>query len=270
MNISEKTILITGSTDGLGKLVARRLAEKGAKVLLHGRNKTKGKSVLDELGKISTGPKPQYYNADFSSFGEVAGMAQKLLDKNVNIDILINNAAIGSGKASGNIRELSADGVELRMAVNYFSQVLLTEKILPLLKQGSNIINVASTAQARLDFNDLMLERHYDGYHAYSVSKTALIMYTFDLAERLSPDNITVNALHPSSLMNTNMVLKDWGYTLTSVEAGADAVENLLFPDRTGAYFDRKNPAKTIAQAYDPNEREKLRKATWETIGRYL
>ncbi|HLN54594.1 MAG TPA: SDR family NAD(P)-dependent oxidoreductase [Bacteroidales bacterium] len=270
MNNAGKKIFITGSTDGLGKLVARHMAEQGAEVLLHGRNEQKGKKVLDELKNHAPKAILKYYNGDFSSLKEVSDLADRILKEHDHIDILINNAAIGSGKASGNAREESTDGLELRMSVNYFAQVLLTEKLLPLLKPGSNIINVASTAQARVNFSDLMLRNHYDGYHAYSASKTALVMYTFDLAERLREKDIKVNAVHPSSLMNTNMVIKDWGYTLSKVEDGAEAVENLLSPELTGAYFDKKKPVKAISQAYDLAAREELRSQTFRILGNFL
>lgn len=215
--LSNKTVLITGSTDGLGKLVARHIAEQDATVLLHGRNKTKGDSVLNELTKLTGNKKLRYYNGDFRSFIQVIELSEEILKEQDHIDILINNVGIGKGK--DNEREISDDGIELRFEVNYLSHVLLTEKLLPLFKnKTSSIINVASIGQEPMDFKNLMLDTNYDGFLAYRQSKTALIMYTFDLAARLKENGIKVNALHPASLMNTNMVLEDWGYSQTSVD----------------------------------------------------
>lgn len=267
--LSNKTVLITGSTDGLGKLVARHIAEQDAIVLLHGRNQTKGDSVLKELTKLTGNKKLRYYNGDFSSLSQVIELSEKILKNEDHIDILINNVGIGKGK--DNEREMSDDGVELRFEVNYLSHVLLTEKLLPLLKNNiSSIINVASIGQEHIDFKNLMLDTNYDGFLAYRQSKTALIMYTFDLAARLKENGIKVNALHPASLMNTNMVLEDWGHSQTSVEQGAEAVENLLFTDTTGVYYDGKKPAKAIPQTYDPKARAFLRIATRELLGKYI
>lgn len=270
MEIQGKKILITGSTDGLGKLVADHLAGRGAEIILHGRNEQKGKIVLNEILSHHPSASLKYYNGDFSSLKEVTRLADDIISNTDVPDILINNAAIGSGKANNNQREISNEGHELRLAVNYLAQVLLTEELLPHLKNGSNIINVASVGQDKIDFSDTMLENRYDGYLAYARSKTALIMYTFDLAERLRDRNIKVNAVHPASLMNTNMVIKDWGYTLSKVEDGAESVENLLNTTATGLYYDRKKPARAIQQAYDETSRENLRKLTSDLLKDYL
>lgn len=270
-SVSGKTILVTGSTDGLGKLVARHLAEQNATVLLHGRNKEKGKQVLDELITGAGNKNIRYYNGDFASLPDVVQLSEEILKNYGQIDVLINNVGIGSGKvADNNRRRVSNDGIELRFQVNYLSHVLLTEKLLPLLPPGAVIVNVASIGQEPIDFSNIMLEKNYDGYFAYKQSKTALVMYTFDLAERLKDRNIKVNVLHPASLMNTKMVFEDWSYTLTTVEQGAEATENLIFPDSTGEYYDMKRKARAIAQTYDAKARATLRKWTAEKLASYL
>ncbi len=268
-DLSNKTILITGSTDGLGKLVARHLAIQNANVLLHGRNKLKGESVLNEITRLTGNKKLKYYNGDFSSFNEVKELSEHIIMDQEHIDILINN--VGIGKGQDNKRELSDDGIELRFEVNYLSHVLLTEKLLPLLNDNaSSVINVASVGQEPINFNNLMLDSGYKGLLAYRQSKTALIMYTFDLANRLKENGIKVNALHPASLMNTNMVLQDWGHAMTSVEQGAEAVENLLFTETTGAYYDGKKLSKAIPQTYDPKARANLRFAIRSFLDKYI
>ncbi|HMK65065.1 MAG TPA: SDR family NAD(P)-dependent oxidoreductase, partial [Thermodesulfobacteriota bacterium] len=256
--------------DGLGKLVARHLSGQQAEVLLHGRNKEKGIAVLKELESQTGNNHLKYYNGDYSSLREVKELAEEILKGQDHIDILINNAGVGAGMKTKK-RELSRDGIELRLSVNYLAHALLTEKLLPLLKPGtSRIINVASAGQAPISFENLMLEKSYDGYLAYMRSKTALIMYTFDLAERLKDRGIKVNALHPASLMNTKMVLEDWDYTMSTVDQGAEAVEALIFVDLTGEYFDGKHTATAISQTYDPEARSKLSKVTMEILKEYL
>jgi len=267
--LSDKTILITGSTDGLGKLVAKHLAMEDATVLIHGRNEQKGNSLVNELTTQTGNSRLKYYNGDFSSLNKVKELCEHILKDQSHIDILINNVGIGKGRY--NNRELSDDGIELRFEVNYLSHVLLTEKLLPLLKdKSSSIINVASIGQEPINFKNLMLDSGYDGFLAYRQSKTALIMYTFDLAIRLKENRINVNALHPASLMNTNMVMEDWGHSMTTVEQGAEALENLLLTETTGAYYDGKKMSKAIPQTYDPKARANLRFATRGLLEKFI
>ncbi len=269
-SLDGEVVLITGSTDGLGKLVARHLAERRATVLLHGRDTEKGRAVLNELSRISGNGTMRYYNADYSSLQRVRLLTDELLKQERHIDILINNVGIGRGNPAS-VREVSVDSLELRFAVNYLAHVLLTERILPLLTpKRSRIINVASVGQSPLDFSDLMLEKSYDGFDAYKRSKTALVMYTFDLASRLKDKGVQVNAVHPASLMNTKMVVEDWGYTLSTVEQGAEAVEHLLSTETTGEYYDGKTAGKAIVQAYDQEARAKLRSSTWKLLEKWL
>ncbi len=269
-SISGKIILITGSTDGLGKLLAQHLANQGGIIVLHGRNQKKGEALVNELSGKTKTDKIKYYNGDYSSLQEVKELSEKIRMDYDHIDILINNVGIGRGSAGNHQREVSQEGIELRFAVNYVAHVLLTEKLLSIIKPGGRIINVASVGQEPINFANLMLERNYDGYFAYKQSKTALIMYTFDLAEELKKRDIKVNAVHPASLMNTNMVLNDWGYSLTTVEQGAEAVENLLFSEITGAYFDGKHLSKAIAQTYDLKARRWLKDRTMELLEKFL
>ncbi len=269
-SISGKSVLITGATDGLGKLVAKHLAEQGADVILHGRSAEKGNKVLNDLRSQTGKTSLRYYNGDYASFRNVKALSEEIIKKGKRVDILINNVGIGRGNPVTK-REVSEDGLELRFAVNYLSHVLLTEKLLHgLSSMPSQIINVASIGQDPIDFADLMLEKRYEGYHAYKQSKTALIMYTFDLAERLKSSGTNVNAVHPASLMNTKMVTDDWGYTLTTVEDGAEAVEQLLSVPTTGEYYDGKRLSRAIAQAYDTAARTRLHAITWELLARFL
>ncbi len=270
-NISGKTILVTGSTDGLGKLLAEHLAAQDAVMILHGRDRVKGEAVRKEITRRTSNHNVHYYNGDYSALRDVALLGDEILKHHDHIDILINNVGIGRGSRENHRREVSRDGIELRFAVNYLAHVLLTRILSPaLINNSSQIINVASVGQESIDFDNLMLEREYDGFRAYKQSKTALIMYTIDLAGELKWTGIRVNAVHPASLMNTKMVMDDWGYTLSTVEEGAEAVEYAISSETTGAYYDGKRISRAIAQVYDPEARQKLRNVTDELLKEYL
>jgi NAD(P)-dependent dehydrogenase (short-subunit alcohol dehydrogenase family) len=262
-HLSGKTILITGATDGLGKAVALELAKRDATLLIHGRNPQKGEAVLQEINKINHKPAHRYYNADFASLHQIRDMAFKVLAEHDRLHILINNAGIGAGK--NNQRQLSEDGYELRFAVNYLASVLLTRHLLPMMQQSrpAKIINVSSVGQSAIDFTDIMMEHHYNGFKAYTQSKLAQVLFTFSLADELKNSGITVNCLHPASLMNTNMVLESSMPVQSRVEEGLDTVLYVtLSPETdkiTGAYFDHHQQKRAHEQAYDQAARKKLK-----------
>jgi NAD(P)-dependent dehydrogenase (short-subunit alcohol dehydrogenase family) len=269
--VKNQVILVTGATDGLGKQVARDLAAQGATVLLHGRSREKGEATLQEIRDATGNQKLMYYNADFSSLDAVRGLAEEIQADRDRLDVLINNAGIGAGSRPAR-RETSADGYELRFAVNYLAPFLLTYRLLPLLRRSApaRIVNVASVGQQPIDFDDVMLEDGYDGLRAYRQSKLAQVMFTFDLAEELSESGITVNSLHPASLMNTKMVLETdyFGGPMSTVEEGAHAVEYLATSPEldavTGEYFNGEHRARANAQAYDKEARRRLRMLSQE------
>src|SRR5512133_1725634 len=204
MSSKNNTVLVTGSTDGVGRLVARRLADQGARVLIHGRDRTRGEQLLSEIRAANRGS-AVFLPADFSSLAEVRRLAGAVRRECDRLDILINNAGIGSGGSAGR-REVSQDGHELRFAVNYLAGFLLTRALLPLLMLGkpARIVNVSSLGQHPIDFGDVMLTRGYSGSRAYAQSKLAQIMFTFDLARELEPETVTANCLHPATYMATN------------------------------------------------------------------
>jgi NAD(P)-dependent dehydrogenase (short-subunit alcohol dehydrogenase family) len=268
--ISERTILITGATDGLGRETARALARQRAALLLSGRHRERGESLVEELAAEGSGARPRLYLADLGSLDQVRRLAAEIEAGNDRLDTLVNNAGIGS---TGVERALSEDGHELTFAVNYLSHFLLTELLVPLLRRSSpsRIVNVASVGQAAIDFDDPMLERGYEGFRAYRQSKLAQIMFTFDLAERLDPSEVTVNAVHPASLMDTRMVRESFGAPRTSVAEGVEAVLHLIAsPDLdgvSGRYFDGTQESAAHEQAYDPEARRRLTVLSERLVG---
>jgi NAD(P)-dependent dehydrogenase (short-subunit alcohol dehydrogenase family) len=259
--LAGKTVLVTGATDGLGLAVARRLAELGAGILVHGRNPQKLERVLARLpaGRSSG---PHGYLADLSSLEETRRLARDIAAEHDGLDALVNNAGIVESE-----RRLSTDGHELVFAVNYLSHFLLTLELLPLLSAGrsARVVSVASIGQQAIDFSDVMLERDYSAQRSYSQSKLAQIMFTFELAERLGPDSpVCANALHPATLMDTKMVRGFGGRVRSSVEEGMRATTRLVadaaLEGVTGRYFDGEEEAAADPQAYDSEARRRL----WE------
>jgi NAD(P)-dependent dehydrogenase (short-subunit alcohol dehydrogenase family) len=264
----QQVILITGSTDGLGREVARRLASTGAHIIVHGRNQVRGAEVVAEIEKEGKGS-ARFYAADLGELAQVRNFANTILRDYDRLDVLINNAGIWARTAES--RELSADGHELSFAVNYLSGYLLTRTLLPLITKSapSRIVNVSSTAQTPIDFDDVMLERNFSGGRAYGQSKLAQILFTFDLARELEGKGVIVNAVHPASLMATSMVREAGVTPRTTVDEGATAVMNLVTTPglESGQYFNGLRPARANAQAYDEEARARLRQLSRELTG---
>jgi NAD(P)-dependent dehydrogenase (short-subunit alcohol dehydrogenase family) len=270
MSDKTKTILITGSTDGVGRRVAERLAMPGNTILIHGRNRERGGSLtraIRDLRGTAT-----FYPADFASLDDVRRLAEEVRRDCPRLDVLINNAGIGVAGAHPGRCE-SRDGFELRFAVNYLAGFLLTRLLLPLLKDdpAARIVNVASVGQQAIDFSDVMLSRGYSGGRAYMQSKLAQILFTIDLAEALKGTGVTVNSLHPASYMATTMVRQAGVSPWSTVEEGAAAILNLaISPDlagRGGLYFDGLRESRANSQAYDASAREKLRALSLQLTG---
>jgi NAD(P)-dependent dehydrogenase (short-subunit alcohol dehydrogenase family) len=262
------TILVTGATDGLGKRVALELAERDATVLLHGRDLERGQATLDQIKRETSSEKLSFYLADFSSLDTVRGLAEQILSENERLDVLVNNVGVILRE-----RKKSEDGFELTFAVNHLAPFLLTNLLAPLLRDSApaRVVNVASAGQSPIDFRNVMLERGYDAMRAYTQSKLAQIMFSFDLAERLSGTGVTVNALHPASLMATKMVFETFGYTMSTVQEGTDATVRLAVSPElegvTGRYFDGQREAHANQQAYDEEARNRLWALSEELCG---
>jgi NAD(P)-dependent dehydrogenase (short-subunit alcohol dehydrogenase family) len=271
---STQVALITGATSGLGRAVARALAERGLHVLVHGRDSKRAEEVAGQIQ--AAGGRVDTYLADLGSLRQTGALAERIGSSHPAIHLLINNAGVGPGRPPYRRRILSADGHELRFAVNYLAPALLARRLVPSLKNGepARIVNVASAGQAPIDFADLRMDHHYTGTRAYYRSKFALVAFTFDLAAELADNAITVNCLHPASLMSTHMVRQAWVPPMSSIATGVRAVMNLAVEPTgaavTGRYFDGVREARAHGAAYDPAIRSKLRAVTNEILEPFL
>jgi NAD(P)-dependent dehydrogenase (short-subunit alcohol dehydrogenase family) len=269
-----RVALITGATSGLGRAVAGALAERGMHVLVHGRDSERAQAVAGQIQ--ASGGNVHTYLADLSSLEQTHALADRVSCDHAAIHLLINNAGVGPGRPPYRKRILSADGHELRFAVNYLAPALLARRLVPSLKNGApaRIVNIASAGQAPIDFADLRMDHHYTGTRAYYRSKFALVAFTFNLAAELADTAITVNCLHPASLMNTQMVRQAWVPPVSSLSTGVRAVMNLAVESTgaavTGRYFDGLREAKAHGAVYDPAIQSNLRAVTNEILEPFL
>ncbi|MPZ60304.1 MAG: SDR family NAD(P)-dependent oxidoreductase [Propionibacteriales bacterium] len=259
-----QVVLVTGATDGLGRYLTGELTAGGASVVAHGRNPSKLGRLRDDLGVETV-------RADLARLRDVDAMADELLERVPRLDVLVNNAGVGFGPPGGE-RELSGDGIELRLAVNYLAGYRLTRRLLPLLVESApaRIVNVSSIGQQPLDFDDPMLEASYDGITAYRRSKLAQVMFTLDLAHELRDRGVTVNALHPATFMNTSMVFEHGAAPMSTVEEGGAATLRLVTDEAlaavTGRFFDGRREARPDRTAYDEQARARLRRLSDELV----
>lgn len=253
-----RTVLVTGATDGLGRALAFELAHAGATVLVHGRNPEKCAALVSELLQAGA-PAVRAYRADFASLAEVRAMAALLLSREDVLHVLVNNAGLGIGHT----RQESHDGHELVFQVDHLAGHLLTHLLLPLLQRSApaRIVNVASAGQWPIDFEDPMIQKDWSGRRSYGQSKLAQISLTFEWARRLAGTGVTVNALHPASLMPTKMVVGQFT-PLSTLEDGTQNVWRLVAASElegvTGCYFNQDHAQRPHAQAEDPRARERL------------
>ncbi len=277
----KKIVLITGSTDGIGKLVGTKLAKQGHEVYLHGRNPDKLSTVISEIKEPTKNENVKGFVADFSDLDAVKKMAHQIKQELSKIDVLINNAGVYNSSKSQN-----SDGLDMRFVVNYLAPFLLTNELIPLLKKGENsrVINLSSAAQSPIDYEVLTgvkkrcsavlgvspmsdcIKKRAQG-ETYAQSKLALTMWSFYLAKTL-PD-INAIAVNPGSLLNTNMVKEAFGNYWSSADKGANILYELAvsdeYQDASGKYFD--NDKGTFAEAHpDVYNATKINKLITTTV----
>ncbi|AOS66109.1 SDR family NAD(P)-dependent oxidoreductase [Actinoalloteichus hymeniacidonis] len=269
--LSEQTILITGATAGLGRYLTDRLAATGATVIMHGRDAQRLAQAHREVVAASGNERIETVLADLAALSAVDALGTELAARLPRLDVLVNNAGVGAG-ADSSVRQESSDGVELRFAVNYLATYHLTRTLSPLLARSapSRIVNIASAGQQAIDFDDPLLTQSYDGARAYRQSKLAMIMLTLDLAEEFGVGQITANAIHPATFMDTAMV-REWGITpVNTLADGGEATLPLITEERfdeiNGCYFNTTEQERANSQAYEPEARRCLRKLSDELI----
>jgi len=267
----EPIILVTGSTDGIGKATARELVRRGARVILHGRSRAKVREVQRELQELSDGEKPDILVADFSDPDEVRSMAEEIVSTFSRLDVLINNA--GTYQKT---RVLTENGVELTFAVNYLAPFLLSNLLLPLLRKSAptRIVTVASSAHedvTRIDWGNLPAMPRYDPWEAYSLSKLADITFTYLLAEKLEGSGVTANCLHPG-VVDTKILRAAFpGMAGVASEEGArTSVYLALSPEVAGVsgkYFETMRPAESTLLTHERAVQEKFWQVAEELTG---
>ena len=273
MEIKDKTILITGASDGIGKETALRIAAHGTKIILVGRNEEKTKGVVNEIVKTTNNEKVDYFIADLSDQNQVRVLAEKIKEKYSRLEILFNNAG-----ATFRSWKLTSDDIERTFALNHLSYFLMTYLLMDLIKESgpARIINTSSSGHRTgvIHFDNLNLEKEYSLMKAYRQSKLGNVMFTYELARKMAGTEVTVNALHPG-LVKTNIGIPEWGLigkllkpvifrNAISVEGGSKTSIYLIESDEvekvSGKYFYKSKEMNTNEASYIVEDQKRL----WE------
>ena len=265
-DLTGKVVMITGSTDGLGRDAARRIAAAGAHVIISGRSAPRGDSLVAEIAKSGKGS-AKFYRADLASLDETRRLADAVTRDYKRLDFLINNAGIGL--VFDSTRKFSAEGHELHFAINYLAHYLLTKRLIPLVVASapSRIINVSSGSMAPIDFEDPMMAKGYNGGRGYAQSKLAQIMMTIDMAPELEKQGVLTYSLHPATTMATTMARALNVKPRSTIAEGVESVVNaMVTTEPTGTFFNQLKPWKAHEQAYDAEARRKLRELSEKLV----
>jgi len=242
-----KTILVTGATDGIGLQTAHLLARKGHDLLLHGRNPTKLDAVVATVSALPDAGAVERYVADLSRLNTVVAMANDIAEKHDRIDVLINNAGVFKTRDP-----VTPQGLDVRFVVNTLAPYLLTQRLLVRMDAAGRVINLSSAAQSPVDTAAMNGQRRLSDMDAYAQSKLALTMWSRHLADRLGDQGPSIVAVNPGSLLATNMVKAAFGVAGNDISIGADILVRASlsdeFADASGKYYD--NDAKRFAPGH--------------------
>lgn len=263
-----RVVLITGSTDGIGKQTALELAQMGATVILHGRSEQKVQEAQQAIHREAPQAHLQAVTADLASLGQVRAMAADIRRRFERLDVLIHNAGVFMRE-----RRLSSNGYEMTLAVNHLAPFLLTRELLDLLVGSrARVITLASAthARARIDFYNLNAEHHFDGFAAYAQSKLANIYFARELAERLKSNGVTSNCLHPGAVAtkllaaasNSSGVSPEQGAVTPFYLASSPEVAHV-----TGKYFIDCQETPPAPQALDRGVQQRLWQLSEQMVG---
>jgi NAD(P)-dependent dehydrogenase (short-subunit alcohol dehydrogenase family) len=258
-----RAVLVTGGTGGIGKATALGLAALGARVAITGRDRGRAEAAAGEV-RAASGGEVDVFVADLSSQSQVRRLAEEVLQALPRIDVLINNAG-----GYWSTRHVTADGLERTFALNHLAPFLLTSLLLDRLKRSApaRVITVSSNVEGkgRIDFEDLQGQHSYSGARAYSQSKLANVLFTYELARRLQDTLVTANALHPG-VVRTSFGAEDPGsvqrllmpvlrsFMKTPARGAATSVHLASAPDLervTGCYSAASRPRSSSARSYD-------------------
>ena len=234
----QKTILITGSTDGIGFEAAKELRSLGHHILLHGRNVAKLAAVEKQLAALPGEGRVEGFIADLSQLSQAYGLADKITQETASLDVLINNAGIYNLPAS-----VSNDEIDPRLTVNTLAPYVLTQRLLPLLGASGRVINLSSAAQAPVDLEMLAGPVNgVDDFSVYAQSKLALTMWSRHLAQALGDTGPTIIAVNPGSMLGSKLVKNAFGVAGGDLSKGAKILTRAALDDEfasaTGLYFD--------------------------------
>jgi len=261
MDMATGRVLVTGSTDGIGKETAKELARLGMEVIVHGRTEDRTAAAAADIREAVPDARLDTIVGNLSSLDQVRAMATEVKRRFDGLDVLINNAGVMT-----NTRQESEDGYELNLAVNHLAHFLLTNLLLDVIVDSSpaRIITVSSMVHAsgEMRLDDLQMRRGYSGYRAYAQSKLANVLFTYELARRLEGTGVTANALHPGVIATK---LLHVGFSGGGpVEEGAKTPVFLAtsgeVASTTGKYFSNRRSERSSSLSYD----EQLAKRLWD------
>lgn len=273
--MNDKVCLVTGATSGMGEVIARKLAQMGATVIIVGRSRERGTETLQRIVSATGNTSIELMLADLSSQKEIRQLAQQFESRYQHLHVLVNNAG-----AWITTRQESIDGIEMTFALNHLGYFLLTNLLLDTLKASApaRIINVSSYGhrRAQMNFDNFQAKQGYDGMQTYRQSKLANVLFTYELARRLAGTGVTVNAVNPGLVATrfglnnfgvipariVNLLIRVYGLVGTNAEQGAQTSIYLATSPNvegiTGKYFEKQTAVPSSEESYDPATASRL------------